>query len=340
MTSCEFIDKNKSDLLTFSTLSKSLGARADYVQGGGGNTSVKLNDTLMAIKASGYCLGDITPEAGYAVLDHKEITEFYKNTDPNTLTDPEKEGAARTKAAIRRFEGLPELRPSVEAGFHSILKKYVAHTHSVYANLACCANEAEQIIREALAGTDISYGFVPYIDPGAKLTFAILSKMERVRREEGRLPGVLFLQNHGVIVHDDCEKNCEALHERVNALLAKRFELTAEDYPKDDRFLTEVLAGGRFNDDYLLNRPLFPDQMVYLIGSLKETVQIDYETGAVVSSQPEKTARVTMEVLTAVAFIVTTIEKHGFTVSTMGEAARRFIANWESEKYRKSIAGK
>ena len=32
--------------------------------------------------------------------------------------------------------------------------------------------------------------------------------------------------------------------------------------------------------------------------------------------------------------------ENGYTVSTMGEAAKRFIANWESEKYRKSLAEK
>ena len=34
------------------------------------------------------------------------------------------------------------------------------------------------------------------------------------------------------------------------------------------------------------------------------------------------------------------IRKAGYELSTMGEAAKKFIANWESEKYRKSLAGK
>ena len=58
-----FFKKNEERLAAFSKLSQTAGARADYVQGGGGNTSVKLADGLMAIKASGYCLKDITPEA-------------------------------------------------------------------------------------------------------------------------------------------------------------------------------------------------------------------------------------------------------------------------------------
>ena len=33
-------------------------------------------------------------------------------------------------------------------------------------------------------------------------------------------------------------------------------------------------------------------------------------------------------------------KRQGYELSTMGEAAKKFIANWESEKYRKSLAGK
>ena len=45
-------------------MSVKLGARCDYVQGGGGILSVKLEGGRMAIKASGYCLSDITPKKG------------------------------------------------------------------------------------------------------------------------------------------------------------------------------------------------------------------------------------------------------------------------------------
>ena len=46
------------------------------------------------------------------------------------------------------------------------------------------------------------------------------------------------------------------------------------------------------------------------------------------------------ETLTAVFFIMQTIEKAGYTVSTMSDAARNFISNWESEKYRKAMSDK
>ena len=55
---------------------------------------------------------------------------------------------------------------------------------------------------------------------------------------------------------------------------------------------------------------------------------------------PTAKAQVIAETLTAVVFICDTIRRAGYTLSTMGEAAKAFIANWESEKYRKSLAGK
>ena len=64
------------------------------------------------------------------------------------------------------------------------------------------------------------------------------------------------------------------------------------------------------------------------------------ETGALTFNMAASKAQVIAETITAVIFICNTIEKNGYTLSTMGEAAKSFIANWESEKYRKSLAGK
>ena len=44
-----FFEENRQLLSDFSRISKAAGFRADYVQGGGGNTSVKLPGGLMAI---------------------------------------------------------------------------------------------------------------------------------------------------------------------------------------------------------------------------------------------------------------------------------------------------
>ena len=60
----DFVTAHSALLTRFARMSAAVGARNDYVQGGGGNTSVKLPGGLMAIKASGYCLSDVTAGGG------------------------------------------------------------------------------------------------------------------------------------------------------------------------------------------------------------------------------------------------------------------------------------
>ena len=47
-----FLEKNQGKLTDYARMSQALGARADYVQGGGGNTSVKLADGRMGPSAT------------------------------------------------------------------------------------------------------------------------------------------------------------------------------------------------------------------------------------------------------------------------------------------------
>ena len=191
-----FFEEHAKLLSDFARVSQSTGARADYVQGGGGNTSVKLPGGLMAIKASGFCLSDIRPDKAYAVLDGADLRNFYLTTDPSALADVEKEGSARAKADVRHIDGLADLRPSVEAGFHSILKTFVVHTHSVYANLAACSTACRPIAAQAFAGANYTWGWVPYTDPGARLTFSIRDELARVEKETGKRPEMSDYLDH------------------------------------------------------------------------------------------------------------------------------------------------
>ena len=356
-----FFDANRACLENFSRVSKTVGGRNDYVQGGGGNTSAKLADGMMAIKASGFCLKDIEVDKAYAVLNYEELRKFYYGSNPADFEDVEKAGSTKAKEMTQTIEGLAALRPSVEAGFHSILDTYVAHSHSVYANLAACAIECDDIVKKALEGADYSWGSVDYTDPGARLTFSIRDELARVEKESGKRPAAIFMKNHGLIAHSDDPDECLRIHEDVNNRVAAAFGLTGASFPAvsvkeiegglieaDSPFLCEMLKSGAFDEKFFLETPLYPDQMVFLIGSFgfgKGTPEADNcladpETGRVVFNMPAGKAQVIAETLTAVVFIADTIKKTGNTLYTMGEAAKKFIANWESEKYRKSLAGK
>ena len=356
-----FQNADKKRMEGFVRMSCLAGSRADYVQGGGGNTSVKLTDGTMAIKASGFCLKDICMDNAYALLDGSALRNFYRTHNPEDFADCEAAGAACTKENGKTMEGIPQLRPSVEAGFHSVLKTYVLHTHSVYANLAACAVGGREIAQKAFEGAPYSWGWVDYQNPGAKLAFAIRDEMDRVEKETGKVPAVILMQNHGIIVHDDDAMTTLAIHSDANVRLAAQFDLAENAFPAVS---VEALAGGAYRattpylkerlqncpytQEQLLYEPLYPDQMVFLVGTYFQN-QDSIEDGQAVSNTANGEllmrmgagkAQTMAETMTAIFFIMENIKKAGYEVSTMSDAARDFIANWESEKYRKSMSDK
>ena len=119
-------------------------------------------------------------------------------------------------------------------------------------------------------------------------------------------------------------------------------------FEADTPYLTEALASGEYTEEFLLEQPLYPDQMVFLIGTfgmdkaeVEEGQCVAYsDSGKVLMRMDSKKAQVLAETLTAVVFVISHIKAAGHPLSTMGEKAKSFIANWESEKYRKSLAGK
>lgn len=357
-----FLDKYSENLKRFSFMSQSAGARNDYVQGGGGNTSVKLNERLMAIKASGYCLSDIRPDKAYSVLDYAALRDFYISNEPGNFEDVEKSGSEQAKNATLNIEGMDNLRPSVEAGFHSIMDRYVLHTHSVYANLAACSRESKDIIKKALAGSAYTWGLVNYTDPGVRLTFSIKDEISRVKSETGKTPSAIFMENHGIIVNSGDYLECIKIHNNVNEKVADMFGISDKSFPQvslkeygdlfisDSPYLEEKLRSGKYGLHELYEDALYPDQLVFLSGTFfigsqdmsleKDTCAADPKTGKVVFNMKKNKAQIIAETLTSIIFIRETIAKNNYTLVTMGDAAKKFISNWESEKYRKSLAGR
>lgn len=377
-----FVDLHAQKLAEFTNMSRTAGSRSDYVQGGGGNTSCKLDHRLMAIKASGFRLDQIAPDNAYAVLDYADVSAFYRQTDPASLTDVEQSGSAAAKAATLTIEGLPVLRPSVEAGFHSLLDTFVLHTHSVYANLLTCATEGQALVAGILAGESFAgenFAFVPYINPGAQLTFAIdAARKKAAEAAGGKLPAVIFMQNHGVIVTAAAAATCLTLHDQVNEAIAAHFGVSTKDWPAiavapalrcvgDDTssawqsatpWLRERLFDTPWDLDLFTVQALYPDQLVFLAGQLtvaengsiadftltglaaRAKATIFRQTGEILYLCSPQEAQTIEETLTAILFITRTIRAAGYTVCTMNEAGKDFISNWESEKYRQSIVAK
>lgn len=335
-------------------ISKAVGNRIDYVQGGGGNTSVKLSDELMAVKASGFKLNQITPKEGYVVVNYKNIKTYYENVDLSQDIDFEKESVDFAKKNVVEMEGLKVLRPSVEAGFHSILKKYVIHTHPVYANILCCSKAGKNTVEKIFAGKEYECIWIPYINPGFCLTLKIKEEIEICKNKTGKFPEVIFMENHGLIVStDDCQKTI-LLHDEVNNLIRDILNIK-EEYPEINiekinettyishtPYLTYNLKGEKITNDYLDKVALYPDQLVYLNGGIsidgpENKLNVKSASGELVYKTNYSEALTLEETLLGYLYVVNGVKKCGLDIKTMSQKDIDFIRNWESEAYRKSL---
>ena len=337
-------------------ISQAVGNCADYVQGGGGNTSVKLDHELMAVKASGYQLNEITEKEGFVVINYKNIKDYYANINLNANIDFEKDSKEFVQNNIVELDGIKTLRPSVEAGFHSILKRYVIHTHSVYANILCCSIEGKDIAEEILEDTEYTFLWIPYVDPGFHLTLKIQEEMNRYfNNNNGNLPHIIFMENHGLIVHSDEAEECIQMHTKVNELIKDFLNITTP-YPdiklvqEDDKTYishTDYLAdfyrqNSNITEEYFDEYVLYPDQLVYLNGSISineinNKLNINTDTGQIIYKTGLKEARTLEETLLAYVYVIEQIKHQNLTLRTMTKEQIDFIKNWESEKYRKSL---
>lgn len=335
--------EGKTQLVSISSYA---GDRKDYVQGGGGNTSVKFDDSLMSIKASGYTLGEITTNAGYVTVNYKKILEYYNTVDVSSEKDFEKESLEVSLGSVELLPGMENKRPSVEVGFHAFLKKCVIHTHAVYANILCCSEEGRAIAEKALKTVDAGYVFIPYIDPGFRLTFEVKRAVDEYKGQHGAAPNLIFLENHGVIAHGDSDEEAIAVHETANNSIKEYLGLdvfpapgikkTADGYASDTPYLKDFLITYNVDEAYFNALKLYPDQLVYLGGKMGREITI--RNGEIIYKTSEKEARTIEETLLGIVYVIDMIQKAGLKLRQMDDKAADFINNWESEKYRSQQA--
>lgn len=172
----------------FIKISKYAGMREDLVQASGGNSSYKMDNHKMYIKASGYQLADLSKEKGYAIVDSSKFRDFFMNSD-----DLENMSEADGKK-ILEDAFLEGAKPSIETFLHSIVGRYVLHTHPVVVNALTCRKAWKDELRDLFPDSLL----VPYATPGIELA----KKYFREYKEYGvdRIPDIIFLQNHGLII--------------------------------------------------------------------------------------------------------------------------------------------
>lgn len=337
---------NKQSIQDLITISHYAAGNIGYIQGGGGNTSVKLDETHMAVKASGCKLSQMAELEGYVVVDYKKIKDYFATADEQAAEFDSRSGEVLQESIVPQ-EGLKPLRPSVEAGFHSVLKRVVIHSHSVYANILCCSETGKELASKIFG--ELTYLWLPYIDPGARLTMMIAQEIKKL----GVVPEIIFMENHGVIVSADDAQKAIDLHEDVNNKIRTYFNIK-QSFPSvllmpisenlvrsASPYVKEYFEVHHQDFMFIREMVLYPDQLVYLNNSIYKkdgsASDIYFEGGNLFFSTSLKQAEVNEETLVAYLYVINTIIEKGLKLVSMTREQQAFILGWESEAYRKSM---
>lgn len=341
-------------------LSREFGT-ADYICGGGGNTSVKTADTLW-VKPSGTALGGLTAEK-FVPLSRAALQQLYAMEIPTNPQAREKWVKEMMAAAI-----LPggSGRPSVEAPLHDVLAgRFVVHTHPALVNGMTCskygASTCARLFPDAL--------WIPYVDPGFTLCVEVRRHILDFTARHQRSPQLLFLENHGVFVTADTPEEIRAIYSRIMSnLRAKyaRFGISTRLAPARPApaaavaearaaiadalgvEATAIVYSGAFP---VADGPLTPDHIVYAksfpytgpltrlgIAAFLEKrgyapKVISTPIGVFGVSTTQKHAELALELAQDGALICQLATAFG-GYQCMTDRARLFIENWEVESYR------
>ena len=201
---------DKESLAQLIAISRAVGANRDYVQAGGGNSSVKSPDgTTMAIKASGTPLTAMSEAAGWVELDTAGVLSIFDRSDLAALDANTREARVLQHLFSAVIGGSG--RPSVESALHAMLGRVVIHTHPVAANALNCGPGLEALEEITPAG-ELPPLWVPYADPGWRLATTIKSAAEAYEKKHHHSPAVIFMENHGLLVSAHEAQACLALH--------------------------------------------------------------------------------------------------------------------------------
>lgn len=304
----------------FLNLSSKLGSDFNFIQASGGNTSIKIDDTIH-IKSSGTWLADSVTQNIFTVLDLiKSKNQAYK----------------RIESDYSRFILKPSTRrPSMEAGMHCVIdKKYIFHFHHLQTLFFLISSNGNNELKKLFSNYDI--GFLDYTKPGLDLTNAILqNKFEQ--------KDIIFLKNHGVIVSSN---SFFKLEEMIHIFEKKMFKpLLIDTSPVDEEIsLFKCNVADQSKLINLFNSYLYPDQVVFLtnlnncndIASFKDSIYeyaFLYEYGLVYKNSISKTLRDMLKFHFNLCILL--LKETTLNELTSTDAAA--ILNMTEEKFRKSI---
>jgi rhamnose utilization protein RhaD (predicted bifunctional aldolase and dehydrogenase) len=182
-------------------LSRQLGSESQALAIlGEGNASQKIDEATFTVKASGANLSTIS-EINLTTCRFASLLPLLDTQSMNDIAVDQALLDARVCTNAKK--------PSVEAIFHAYLLtlpgvNYVGHTHPVSINSILCSPYARtfamrRLFPDEVVCCGVESVFVPYTDPGLKLSQAIRVAVQDYIHRLARPPQVILLENHGLI---------------------------------------------------------------------------------------------------------------------------------------------
>lgn len=333
------------------------GKNDNYVQGAGGNISIKEGD-IIHIKKSGKHFREIKDKndiisCNISKEDIQGVLNIYNKQNLenryNTLIEDKISGKDR---------------PSIELSFHVFGDKYTLHLHPTIVNIFNCTKQGQEIIKQ-LCEDNENMSYVDYCKPGIILTNKIMEKRTM-------LNDITFLFNHGIIITGPSEESILERYELLESKLKK--EIIYEEYKHDNdvELLIEHKTEKNFfiiNNDFLklqelndmididigiLYAPhLYPDSAIYNIEAIAEWEAANWRGSTKIIYDLEFTDTVKCKWMIKVVNKKETMFKtelfinrmkilyfarlNGFTPVFLDDNSVDELVNWDAEKYRQDL---
>ncbi len=240
--------------------SRLIGASKELVLHGGGNTSVKIGDTLY-VKGSGWDLSSIQKE-GFSGVSLDTLKDMAKR---ESLSDIEMVKEQREAMVDKSAP-----TPSIEAILHAIIPfKYVDHTHADSVVTVTNRPNAKRKLKE-LYGENIL--IIDYVMPGFLLAKRVYQESKNI--DWNSLDGIILL-NHGVFTFDNDAKRS---YEKMIDIVSKSEEsLEVEDVALESFLDDELMYHAKMVSDLrgkAVNAKVLDKKEAYYFSTLSDIESI------------------------------------------------------------------
>jgi rhamnose utilization protein RhaD (predicted bifunctional aldolase and dehydrogenase) len=329
---------------SFLSASARVGSNPFYVQGAGGNTSLKFGEILW-VKASGARLADAL------------VADIFVDVTLEAVRNGIREGAPDPVAGA--WDARCVLRPSIETSLHALFPHPVVfHVHCVNTLAWAVQTGVDKALAQRCEG--LAWVRVPYRRPGPDLTEAVASALAVQPAD------VVILDNHGLIVGGaDCDTVERLLGDVARRLAVQPRRVDGEDLPR----LKQVSDGTSYRptcheDAHSLaltaeaarvaaSGSLYPDHVVFLGSGVAVAADRAALSEVIAASEglrqrpvvlvpgagvlvPKELNEAREDMVRALAMVVARIPD-GATVAYLTSAEEQAIVNWDAEKYRLAL---